>query len=313
MADPQEQEKNGLDASVDAVPPIVIVFGKPGAGKTTVANAAIAKLDDTTTTTTTTEPSSLNPTGQTTQQRFLKCLSLDLDVCVPQWMRDNFAQGIYPTFAQRQEFALSCCDYVEQQVRDYTSRQQEQQLGLLGSTSITISSSIHEKDDASATPTGVTSSSSQPQVLVTTTTSTLVAFSFVNTDLRDTFRSRFPNATWVLIDTKDEEAMHRINQREGHFYKGQQKSNASDEPPHETLLPSNTTNTTSKQQQQQQPQRDEKSNNTTTTLLDNNSDWTFAPVTFPHVILDGKNSIESNALQVVEILWETSSQYNNNK
>jgi hypothetical protein len=318
MVGPQEREENGLDASVAAFPPIVVIFGKPGAGKTTVATAAIAKLDEerTTTTTTTTKPSSLHPTDQT-RQHFLKCLSLDLDVCVPQWMRDNFAQGIYPTLAQRQDFALSCCDYVEHQVRDCNSRQQQPLLlGMTSSSSISSSISIQEKGD---TATGVPSSLIQPQEVVTTTT-TLVAFSFVNTDLRDTFRSRFPNATWVLIDTNDKEAMHRINQREGHFYKGQQKSNESDQPPNETLFPpdkppnetllppkTSDTNTTTK------PQQQDENSNSNTTLLDNTSDWTFAPVTFPHVVLDGKNSIESNAVKVLEILWETSSQYNNKK
>merc|ERR1711924_122109 len=50
--------------------------------------------------------------------------------------------------------------------------------------------------------------------------SVIVSFSFVNTDLRDIFRSRFPNAEWILIETGQEECNKRINERKGHFYKG---------------------------------------------------------------------------------------------
>jgi len=38
---------------------------------------------------------------------------LDLDVCVPQWMRDNFAQGIYPTLEERGAFVADACEYVD--------------------------------------------------------------------------------------------------------------------------------------------------------------------------------------------------------
>ena len=39
-----------------------------------------------------------------------------------------------------------------------------------------------------------------------------------------------------------------------------------------------------------------------------NSDWKFASVTFPHLILDGQSSIDNNANKVVEkILKETQS------
>ena len=72
--------------------PSVIVFGRPGAGKTTVANAAVEKLQ--------------------TSNDNITCLGLDLDVCVPQWMRDNFANGIYPTLEERNRFANECCQYV---------------------------------------------------------------------------------------------------------------------------------------------------------------------------------------------------------
>eukprot|EP00568_Trieres_chinensis_P001444 CAMPEP_0183292510 /NCGR_PEP_ID=MMETSP0160_2-20130417/1540_1 /TAXON_ID=2839 ORGANISM="Odontella Sinensis, Strain Grunow 1884" /NCGR_SAMPLE_ID=MMETSP0160_2 /ASSEMBLY_ACC=CAM_ASM_000250 /LENGTH=213 /DNA_ID=CAMNT_0025453469 /DNA_START=126 /DNA_END=767 /DNA_ORIENTATION=+ len=74
--------------------PMVVVFGRPGAGKSTVADEALRIARD----------------------RSLPfdrdIVNLDLDVCVPQWMRDNFAQGVYPTLVQRRDFAQSCCDYV---------------------------------------------------------------------------------------------------------------------------------------------------------------------------------------------------------
>jgi gluconate kinase len=124
--------------------PLVVVFGRPGAGKTTVAEKAV-------------DLANCNP------------LLVDLDVCVPQWMKDNFAKGIYPSLQERQEFALSACDHVEE---------------------------CRQEDRAQ-----------------------VVAFSFVNTDLRDTFRLRFPHSIWVLVDTSEGEAQHRIEQRQGHFFK----------------------------------------------------------------------------------------------
>ena len=51
---------------------MVVISGPSGAGKSTVAKAAL----------------------ELAQQRGVQqCLGLDLDCCVPQWMRDNFANG----------------------------------------------------------------------------------------------------------------------------------------------------------------------------------------------------------------------------
>ena len=66
----------------------LIIFGRPGAGKSTIAERLVAHPD---------------ADG---------AYNADLDVCVPQWMRDNFAQGIYPTLAERQAFASDAADYV---------------------------------------------------------------------------------------------------------------------------------------------------------------------------------------------------------
>ena len=77
-------------------------------------------------------------------------------------MRDNFAQGIYPTLAERQAFASDAADYVR------------------------------------------TESDGKRRVLC------VVSFSFVNDDLRDSFRERFPDATWALVDASDAFAGERI-------------------------------------------------------------------------------------------------------
>ena len=45
-----------------------------------------------------------------------------------------------------------------------------------------------------------------------------MSFSFVNEDLRNFFRVRFPFARWFLVDTDVETAGRRIRARRGHFY-----------------------------------------------------------------------------------------------
>ena len=200
--------------------PSVVVFGRPGAGKTTVATAAVDKFKG------------------LAEANDVTCLGLDLDVCVPQWMKDNFAKGIYPTLEQRKEFAKDCCEYV---VKELDTKWQS------GSTNV----------------------------------ASIVSFSFVNTDLRDVYRSSFPNASWVLIDTTEKEATKRINEREDHFYKGDMSNDnleidsCSDD--------------------------DEKTESGEGKDVDN-SEWNFAPVTFPHVALDGDNSVDVNSDKVLDVL-----------
>jgi len=113
---------------------------------------------------------------------------------------------------------------------------------------------------------------------------TVVSFSFVNNDLRDIFRQRFPQTRWVLIDTNEEAANVRIQRREGHFYKGSaayiDKSGNSDD--FETQEPSIIS-------------RDE-------THDEDNLEWQFAPVEFEHVRLDGEFSQEENAQKLLEII-----------
>jgi gluconate kinase len=140
---------------------IFVIFGIPGSGKSTVADRVMALL------------SSLS-------EPQIRPMALDLDSCVPEWMRENFARGIYPTLKQREEFTVSCCDYVAKSLSD-TGKQ--------------------EPDT--------------PMVAI-------VSFSFVNRDLRDGFRNRFPDTKWILMQTSEEEAQRRIESRAGHFYKREQ-------------------------------------------------------------------------------------------
>mmetsp|Transcript_15880 Transcript_15880/g.39865 ORF Transcript_15880/g.39865 Transcript_15880/m.39865 type:complete len:237 (-) Transcript_15880:80-790(-) len=213
-------------STTDALRPVekslFVVFGRPGSGKTTVANEAFAVVSS--------ELKNRN-------DKDVECVALDLDVCVTQLMRENFGKGIYPSLEERKIFALDACDYVEHQLEEICQKRNE------------------EPDSVCA----------------------IISFSFVNTDLRDIFRERFPSAEWILIDTSEEECTKRINEREGHFYKGE----ITKEEPETT---------------EEEPETEER----------DMSEWKFAPVEFPHLSLDGFNSVQDNAKTVVEkILEET--------
>jgi gluconate kinase len=151
-------------------------------------------------------------------------------------MKENFAKGIYPTLQERQAFATLACDYVDDCIRKAT---------------------------AGAAVASSSSSSSSRQVVAG------ISFSFVNTDLRDTFRQRFPKASWFLVEVTEDLAAERIQRREGHFYNG--KVELKTESSH--------------------PRGD-------------NDDWNFAPVSFPHTVLDGVKPIEENAETVAHGLLE---------
>lgn len=214
-----------VDALRPAEKSLFVVFGRPGSGKSTVANEAFGLLSRELKT----RDTSLN----------IECAELDLDVCVTQLMRDNFGKGMYPTLEERKVFAIDACDYVDVQ----------------------LSEICQEREDP-------------PDSICA-----IVSFSFVNTDLREIFRTRFPSAEWILIDTTEEECTRRINEREGHFYKGEVSAD-------NTITESSDESSVTKD--------DDK----------DNSDWKFAPVAFPHIVLDGLNSIEDNANKVAEEILE---------
>lgn len=223
-------------------PLIFVVFGRPGAGKSTVANAVLSRNKVELGSWRRTEDSAaLNSPAP------LNLIGLDLDVCVPQWMRDNFAAGIYPTSAERAAFADSACDYVESQIAEKMQDAPER-----------LSSQHHREVPGS------------PAVVV--------SFSFVNDDLRASFRRRFPQSVWCLLDTTNEEASERIAKREGHFYKG--ATGAS--PPSAQCSQDN---------------------------MSDKDDWAFAPVTFPHIVLDGRDAIDKNAASVLTHLHRCVGEY----
>lgn len=115
----------------------------------------------------------------------------------------------------------------------------------------------------------------------------VVSFSFVNTDLRDIFRERFPAAQWYLMDTSEQEAADRILQRQGHFYKGK-------------VVDVDDESSLQKPKDDESPQRPES----------DNKDWDFAPVTFDHVVLDGTQSVSKNADIVATGLLQKLAQQN---
>ncbi|KAG7359323.1 hypothetical protein IV203_015912 [Nitzschia inconspicua] len=236
---------------------MLVIFGRPGAGKTTIANQVVERL-------------LLLQQQQQTDGRHNynnAVLGLDLDVCVSQEMRDKFSKGLYPTLQERLEFATQACDYVEREIETALLEQQQQ-------TQPTTSSQVSDQDST----TNTTVASSFPMLSV------IVSFSFVNTDLRDTYRLQFPYAEWILIDTPPEEATQRIQQRQGHFYKARQQQQQQQQ--HE--------------QQQQQQQQPETTKGVTVNIDNDNSEWEFAPVTFDHIVLNGNDSIESNVDQIVQ-------------
>jgi gluconate kinase len=195
-------------------PTVFVLFGIPGAGKTTVARLAIERL---------TSRSGFHESS---------LIWLDLDCCVSQSLKDNFARGVYPTLQEREEFARTVCVHINE------------------------------------------------QCMLRCAKCALVSFSFVNVDLRDKFREGFPDSTWILLNTSESIAEERMKQRKDHFYKG--KGHAT-ENGRKSLVSSLDIS------------RNDKSRA-------DNSDWTFAPVTFSHSVLNGEDLPDANADRIVEIV-----------
>lgn len=95
------------------------------------------------------------------------------------------------------------------------------------------------------------------------TTAVLVSFSFVNSDMRDVFRSRFPHSRWILVNTSSDFAAQRIASRKGHFYKGPRPASINHTEP---------------------------------------SEWEFSDVDFDHFVLDGEGSVFENSIKVLELI-----------
>lgn len=221
---------------------MVVVFGRPGAGKTTISTAALTKIQNT--------------------SNDIKASLLDLDVCVPSWMKDNFAKGIYPTLEQRNEFSITACNYIDEEIN-------------------TMRKNITNDDDGDDNGNGT----QQPLFII-------ISFSFVNTDLRDNFRSRFPHAKWALVDVDDSTAKERIDNRTDHFYKG------SPSPPSATKK--------SEHDSSSSPKKGENENEDEGSKNDKNSEWNFSPVGFAHLILNGSLPIQQNAECVIKMLMKSS-------
>lgn len=114
----------------------------------------------------------------------------------------------------------------------------------------------------------------------------IIAFSFVNTDMRIKFREQFPQSNWVLMNTNKDIAEERITRREGHFYKG--TNNAC-------------TNDAEKESVSLHDKSENKRNSDVTEASDNN-EWEFQPVDFNHIVLDGCDTISDNARRIVELI-----------
>ena len=191
-------------------PQLFIIFGRPGAGKSSIANE-VAKLVS---------------CGKTFEQSETtgknKVKFLDLDVCIPEWMKLNFQKGIYPTLDERESFALDACKYVEEEA----------------SFNSVIDNSIDLDDDDDH------GDISNPNIIV-------ISFSFVNNDLRDVFRERFKDLVWILVDTNSDIAEYRIATRDpNHFYKGGPEKKLNDSFPYRSNHKKKSTN---------QPKRDDNS------------------------------------------------------
>jgi gluconate kinase len=263
-----QHDDDSSDSDSSSASDMVVIFGRPGAGKTTIADQVVQQLQQ-----------QQEQEEDVPLSLELAVLGLDLDVCVTQVMRDNFAQGIYPSLEERLEFAREACNHVQREIdQALASLQQQQQQ----------QQDIVDTEHVNAPSASSLSSSSLPRRRANLLC--VVSFSFVNTDLRDVYRQCFPFAKWILIDTTEDEANVRIRQRQGHFYKQQQQ-----------------------QQQQQKKERNERNNNNkdlsteASTQIDTNMDdksdeWKFAPVDFDHIVLDGNDSIQHNVDNIIRIV-----------
>ena len=162
-------------------------------------------------------------------------------------MKDNFSRGIYPTLEQRQAFAFDACSYVRKKCHP---------------------------DDKHSTTLNDTEGRSYVVKLVV-----IISFSFVNNDLREVFRSNFPDATWILVDTSILVADERIRQRDpDHFYKGNKKIDID----------------------QQLDQSKYDVNNKVDESR--NNEWNFDKINFSYESLNGLDDVKTNATKIVKVI-----------
>ena len=87
----------------------------------------------------------------------------------------------------------------------------------------------------------------------------------------------------MLVDTNEGLAEERILSREGHFYKGSGGSSSADD----VVTKEDDDSTAAKAK--------EKGGGDDC----DNSEWDFQPVNFPHLLLDGRDDIDTNAKKIV--------------
>ena len=212
-------------------------------------------------------------------------------------MRENFSRGVYPTLRERQQFAAICCDYVQEQ------QQQQQSRNMMEETK---KKTTDHQTDSPRRPLDTDDDAAHDHVL-------LVSFSFVNTDLRDAFRQRFPAAHWILLDTPEPEAQRRMDVREGHFYKGNSNKTKQQQTKQHTNNSANVPEAGEEEEENDDdapsllsPNKKNKPSIAISHDDDNadNSDWEFAPVDFPHLALNGNRPVDENAAAIVKHVQE---------
>jgi gluconate kinase len=228
---------------------LYVIFGRPGAGKTSLANAVIAKIKG-------------------------KCFALDLDCCVPQWMRDNFAKGTYPTVGERADFISSACDYVEAQHRHRNDQ------GLPTGSCI-ISFSFVNEDIRSAFRSRFPSSTwllmETPQEEAAYRVKHRTNHFYKGQEQKDTSNSRSSSEDDGDRDTFDSTSISQDKARNTNL----------------AFISSNDNNNTIESTISNSTSSDGTSDES------NNSEWEFAPVVFPVVRLDGTQSVEINVKAVL--------------
>ena len=262
---------------------IFILFGRPGSGKSTIAEAIVNQRMPYAT-----SNQKMNIQSKQSNEMIpsintsFHLLHLDLDVCIPEWMKINFTNGIYPTLKQRLDFASICCQYIMTEITTNTDNNHHHD-----------HDHDHDHDQ------------NHLERIV------LISFSFVNTDLRDYVQQFFNESKlftlhWILMDTSQNDANYRIATRKNHFYGSQNISDNESK----TMLDDNTSTNTNINEHKDDANDASNTNNANNASNTNDtndtgvtkvtSDWDFAPVLFDHLRLDGLLPVQENANIVLQ-------------